>query len=155
MKYLLLITTILCFAVTASRAQYTRAVPVAGSEWKSFTLPYYTPGDDTATNADVIRMGAIMNAKYDVQLKLTYTKVSGTVAGNTYVRVSPNGTNWINLAEGQSISYKDSTALANATTSVVWSFNAGEVNAKYIEVYYDQSGTGVSAPVTTLYYRKP
>lgn len=155
MKHIALVTVFVALFGVIAKAQYTASVPtLSGVKWGSTTMDYYTSGDDTATNTDVIRMGKIMNGKYDVQIKLVYTKVSGTVGGSAYVRVSPDGTNWVTICEGETKSYKDSVTIADATTTVVWSFNADEVNAKYIEVYYSQSGTAVSAPVSTLYYRK-
>lgn len=137
-------------------AQYTAAIPaVSDKAWHSYTLPYYTAGDDTATNADVIRMGAIMNGRYDVYLKLVYTKVSGTIgSGHVIPRVSPDGTNWEVVSEQASTGYRDSVVTADATTTVIWRFTAEELCGKYLEVYHNQVGTCVTAPVATLYYRK-
>lgn len=146
------------FSMTAS-AQYTASVPIAsGPEWQTYALPYYTAGDDTASGADVIRMGTIMNDKYDVNIKVVVTKISGTIAttSSIQVRASPDGVNWYNLGEAGTKSYKDTVFMANATTTAVFSFTGDEINAKYIEVYYDQT-TGTSpltAPVATLYFRK-
>jgi hypothetical protein len=154
MKHIVLVILVALFGVTA-KAQYTSAVGVlSGTKWGPKTMQYYTSGDDTATNTDIIRMGAIMNDKYDVNIKLTYTKVSGTVDGWIYVRSSPDGTNWVTISEGETKSYKDSVDIADATTTIVLSYTADEINGKYIEVVYSQSGTAVSAPVATLYYRK-
>lgn len=146
MKNIVLVTILIALFGVTAKAQYVAAVPtLTGVGWGSTTMNYYTSGDDTATNTDVIRMGKVMNGKYDVNIKLTYTKVSGTVGGTAYVRTSPDGTNWTNI---------DSVTIADATTTYVWSLTADEVNSKYVEVYYSQSGTAVSAPVATLYYRK-
>lgn len=154
MKKIIILALCLLGGIT-SNAQYTSAVPgVTDNAWHSVTLPFYTAGDDTATNTDVIRMGIIMNNKYDVELKVVDTKVSGTVAGTLWVRSSPDGVNWKTLCEGQTLSYKDSITKSNATTTYLFSFTADEVNGKYIEVYDNATGTSVSAPVTTLYYRK-
>lgn len=155
MKNIVLVTILVALFGVTAKAQYTAAVPtLSGVLWGSTTMNYYTSGDDTATNTDIIRMGKIMNGKYDVQIKLTYTKVSGTVDGWIYVRTSPDGSNWITISEGETKTYKDSVDIADATTTVVLSYTADEVNAKYIEIVYSQSGTAVAAPVATLYYRK-
>lgn len=154
----IIILIALVFGVTTTKAQYTKAVAaISGGGWNhvnGWTMPFYTSGDDTATNTDVLRMGAIMNGKYDVVIKLVSTKVSGTVGGSAYIRTSPDGTNWNTICQGETKTYKDSVTLADATTTYVWQFSADEINAKYLEVYYSQSGTCVTAPVSTLYYRK-
>lgn len=151
----IIILILVVFGVTNANAQYTAAVaPLTGSKWGTKVLPYYTAGDDTATNTDIIRMGVIMNDKYDVVLKCTYTKVSGTVDGFIYVRASADGSNWQTISEGQTKTYKDSADIADATTTVTFSYNADEVNGKYLELVYSQAGTAVAAPITTLYYRK-
>lgn len=153
MKYIVMILLVV-LGVNAN-AQYTTglAAPSTGF-WTSKVLPYYTSGDDTATNTDVIRMGTYVNGKVDMQIKLVATKVSGTLSGTAYVRVSPDGTNWYSLAQGTQ-TYNDTLTVGDATTTHIWSFTGEEINAKYIEVYYSTSGTSVSAPVATVYYRKP
>lgn len=147
---------ILMLGVFAANAQYTSSVPaISNGGWGTVTLPYYTAGDDTATTGgDVIRMGIIMNGKYDVSLKLVATKVSGTLAGTAIIRVSNDGTNWRTINEAAAVTYKDTVTVGDETTTATWSFTAAEVNAKYIEVNYTTTGTNVSAPVSTLYYRK-
>jgi len=158
MKNLIVLISIMTALAFNATAQYTSSaeVPYPNKGWaqNSFTMKYYTSGDDTATNTDTIRMGAIMNGKYDVNIKLTYTKVSDTVDGVAYVRSSPDGTNWFTVSEGQTKSYKDTADLADATTTIILSYTADEINGKYVEVYYVQNSTGVSAPVATIYYRK-
>ncbi len=158
MKNIILILALVVLGVNA-KAQYTTSVPaVTDNAWHSITLPYYTAGDDTASGADVIRMGIIMNNAYDINIVTTVTKASGTidVASALYVRSSPNGTNWNDICQAATVPYKDTFFMANATTTASWSYNANEVNGKYVEVYYNQAtGTNpVTAPVTTLYYRK-
>lgn len=152
----IIVLLLVVFGVYETNAQYTKSVGVlTGSKWGSTSMAYYTSGDDTATNTDIIRMGVIMNDRYDVVLKCTYTKVSGTVDGFIYVRASADGSNWQTISEGETKTYKDSADIADATTTVTFSYNADEVNGKYIEVVYSQAGTAVAAPVSTIYYRKP
>lgn len=159
----IIILIALVFGVTTAKAQYTSAVaPLSGSEWSpstGWTMKYYTAGDDTASGADVIRMGAVMNGKYDVVISLTATRVSGTIGAGSiaYIRTSADGVNWRTICEAAAVSYKDTQTVANAASGTyTWQFTANEVGSKYIEVYYDQS-TGTSpvvAPVAKIYYRK-
>lgn len=151
----------IALAFNTAQAQYTASaeIPSANKGWaaNSMTMKYYTAGDDTASGADVIRMGAILNMNYDVVIKVVMTRVSGTIGAGSvlYARGSADGVNWVTLSEGETKAYRDTNTVANAASGTyVFQFDA--VGFKYVEVYYDQS-TGTSpivAPVATIYYRR-
>lgn len=149
---------VLCvLSVVSAQAQYTRAVTgTTDKAWRSTTLQYYTSGDDTATNTDEIRMGIQLPLKYACGINLVITRVSGTIGTSVaYVRASNDGTTWWTLSQGETKAYKDTVSVTNtASATYSFSFSADEINAKFIEVVFSQTGTCVTAPVATLYYRK-
>lgn len=134
-------------------------VQMAQAQWKSQTMTYSVAGDDTATNTDQILMdiptGLSSLVKYDVNVKVAITRVSGTLAATVYCQGSNDGTNWhtLKVCSTVSPSITDTSTVANAATALA-SFAFQPLSFKYLRVSYNSSGTGVSAPVATIYYRK-
>jgi hypothetical protein len=145
MKKIMILIALVC-GVTLAQAQ----------TWNSLPMTFSVSGDDTATNADqiLLHVASGLSGKYDVNVKLTSTKVSGTVGGTAYCQGSDDNTNWFTLKVASTVSpsVTDTAMLANATT--VYSFVYPSVPYKYFRVVYNTTGTQVSAPTATIYYRK-
>lgn len=114
--------------------------------------------EDTLTNTDTAYLTTSVTGSYDLQFKLTVTKISGTVGGAVILQGSNDNSTWFSLNSGDNgaadTQYQDTATVTNGTASYWW--NLPKVNAtyQYYRLRHISSGTQVSAPVGTLYYRK-
>lgn len=119
--------------------------------------------EDTLTNTDTAYMRASFNGVYNLQFRLTMTKISGTVGGAAILQ----GTNVANPSEGDwftltgsdngasSSQYQGASAtISNATASYWWNVPKTQATYQYYRIRVITSGTQVSAPTGIAYYRK-
>lgn len=141
---------IILFAMVALLMQSTA---VSAQSYSSVKFGLAVAGDDTATDVDQILLTSRLDGLFDITIMLVNTKVSGTVGGTAYIQGSVNGTAWNTLQNYPDLSVSTDTAtLANATTTAYW--NIARFPYRHIRVVVSTTGTQVSAPVATLFYRK-
>ncbi len=142
-QILILLIALIALGVNNANAQ----------KWQSKTMAYATSGDDTATNSDQILMVERLGSYgYYVNIDLAVTKVSGTVAGTAYIEVSNDGVNWDTVNNATNIDLFAVQTITDATATYRWVL--GVLPGQYVRVNYNTTGTQVSAPVATVYYRR-
>lgn len=150
MKNIIILMLFVLGGIIDTQAQYAPAVI---NNFNSYNMAMVVAGDDTATNTDQILQYAILDGKYDVTVKFKNTEVSGAPGGTAYVQGSWDGSTWVTLNNGNVVVGNDTVTLADGG-------NTGDYIIipscpfRYLRGVSNHTGTAVTVPVFTIYYRK-
>lgn len=138
------IASILAFlgVFSVAKAQSTQTLRVAAAE-------------DTLTNVDTAYLLATISGIYDLNFKLTITKISGTVGGTALLQGSPDNSNWFTInstaQDFAASQFQSSATVTNGTADYWWNVPATNHVYRYYRIRVITSGTQSCAPTGTAY----
>lgn len=124
-------------------------VAVVASAQTNMVSQYSLPLDTVAnTSTKYLTVPVALNSFYKAtEVALTYTKISGTVAGTATLEYSLDGTNYYSLA-------RDSVYTATDVTGQTFGWSIKDVAVKYIRVKVTGAGTMSAQVKAKIHARK-